>query len=513
MIWTIVKKEIINNIITFRFSVGTVIFVASIVLFVSVLIKDYEQKVKNYNESVAKNNSEFRQLLTYQNLKPTVYKPPNALSIFSRGIEERTGNSARVSIGEVPFAKGAAVLGENPFLSIFPAFDIVLIFKFIIGLLILLFAYDAVSGEKEDKTLGMILSNTIPRHQILLGKFTGGIITISITILIGFLVIGIILTISPVIDLSSSEWFCIILMFFISIIFTGVLYSLGLFISSLTKRASTSLILLLFLWILYVLVIPDLSIYITSNLKSVESRERINSQVQEIWSEYGEKRRDFRNSLPGRRYQVDNPYEPWGVYIRYSEKERFLCEKELNKIYEPIKIEYAESEWHVERSYLESLKKQKGVSNILARFSPVSIYEILISGLARSDIAGSERFFEQAREYRRQIIDYLYSINAFSLARYTSSMEDEDINNLFDLKKEDFPNSRERLNKYRIMRDEYFKKKPLPLNIENIPKFQFKYENTIEPLKRILPDIALLSIMGIIFFLLAFVAFIKYDAR
>ena len=355
-----------------------------------------------------------------------------------------------------------------------------------------------------------MLSNSIPRYQILLGKFVGGIITISITILIGFLVGVIILTISPIINLSSSELSRIILMFFISIIFVGVFYSLGLFISSLTKRASTSLILLLFLWILYVLVIPDLSIYITSNLKSAESREKIDLQVQEIMREYWKKRRAFANGIAG---GGSDELEPWGSYMIYARKSEILREKEAKKIYEPIRIEYAEKVWKVEKSYLESLSKQRSISNILSRFSPVSIYEILISGLARSDVAGSERFFKQAREYRKQLIDYLYNIDAFSLIRYFSSVKDEDIDDLFDFKEEDIPNRQERLNKYRMMRDEYIKEKPLPLNIEDIPKFQFKYESTIETLKRILPDIALLSIMGIIFFLLAFVAFLKYDAR
>jgi len=512
MIWTIVKKEIINNIITFRFTVGTVLFIGAIVFFMSVLIKDYEQKVENYNESVAKNNSEFRQLLTYQNLKPTVYKPPNVLSIFSRGVEESTGNSARVSIGDVPFAKGAVVSGENPYLSIFPAFDIVLIFKFIISLLVFLFAYDAVSGEKEDKTLGMMLANSIPRYQILLGKFTGGLITISITVLIGFLVGGIILTISPVIKLSVSDLFRIVLMFFISIVFIGVLYSLGLFISSITKSSSNTLILLLFLWILYVLVIPDLSIYIASNFKSVESREKIDSQVQEIWRDFDKKRRDFQKSNKLYTGGSEEP-EPWGYYYIYAEKASILGQKEIHKNLESIRINYAERAWQVEKGYLESLRKQRSTSNILARFSPVSIYEILISGLAGSDVAGSDRFFEQAKEYRRQIIEYLYNIDAFSLIRYFSTVKDEDIEDLADFKIEDFPNLQEYLNKYFKMRDEYIREKPLPLNIENIPKFQFKYESTIETIKRILTDIALLSIMGIIFFLLAFVSFIKYDAR
>jgi len=60
MVWRIAKKEVLANLITLRFSVGTILFLTLVVLFTSVLIDDYRQKLENYNALVSKNNDEGR---------------------------------------------------------------------------------------------------------------------------------------------------------------------------------------------------------------------------------------------------------------------------------------------------------------------------------------------------------------------------------------------------------------------------------------------------------------------
>ncbi len=501
MIWRIARKEVLSNIITFRFTVGTVLFLALVVTFTTVLISDYRQKIESYNELVSRNSSELRQLMTYQNLKPTVYKPPEVLAVFSKGVEESMGNSVQISIGEVPIPKSAAS-AKNPLLSIFPVLDIVLIFKLIISILTLLFAYDAISGEKEDKTLGLMLANNIPRHQVLFGKFIGGMITISVPIAIGFLVGGIILTISPMIRLSSSDWFRIVLMFFVSLIMVGVLFSLGLFFSSMTRRASDSLMLLLFMWVLFILVIPNVSTYLADQMKPIESREKIDSQVQEMWREFNKEVRDFDRKNPSKGSHVtSDEQEPWGWYRKFATKGLIRREQKLKAFSEPLRIEYADKAWQAERSYLESLNQQKKFSDMLSCFSPISLYEILISGLSRSDVASFEGFFEQTREYRKQIINYLYSKNAFSVIRYMATVKEE---HLFDISS---------MEEYGVLREKYDREEPSPLNIEDIPQFRYQPESVAATVKRILPDMALLCIMGILFFFCGFVAFLKYDVR
>jgi ABC-type Na+ efflux pump permease subunit len=59
MIWKIARKEILSNIMTMRFTVGTVLFLILIVVFTYVLINDYQQKLEDNNELVARNSESF----------------------------------------------------------------------------------------------------------------------------------------------------------------------------------------------------------------------------------------------------------------------------------------------------------------------------------------------------------------------------------------------------------------------------------------------------------------------
>jgi hypothetical protein len=282
----------------------------------------------------------------------------------------------------------------------------------------------------------------------------------------------------------------------------GVLFCLGLFISSTTKRASDTLIFLLFLWVLFVLVIPNASTYIAGWVKPLESRENINAQIQRIWNEYNNEFRDIvsKNRTAGYEVQSDIS-EPWGYYHYYASKSLVESKQKIFSVSEPLRIEYADKAYQMDRIYLESLKQQKNLADIFSQFSPLSIYEGLISKLSRTDIESAEKFYEQTREYRNQIINYLYNKKAFSSIRYFATVKEE---YLFDVKD---------IKEYTILRDKYGDKNVFPLTMEDFPQFHYQPEGIVSTIKRILPDTALLVIIGILFFLLAFVAFLKYDVR
>jgi ABC-type transport system involved in multi-copper enzyme maturation permease subunit len=386
---------------------------------------------------------------------------------------------------------------------VFPVLDVVLIFKLVISVLAILLAYDAISGEKEDATLKLTLSNSVPRHQVLFGKFIGGMITLAIPIAIGFLMISLILELSPTVELTGDDWIRMALMFAVSLIMVSALFNLGLFLSSLTKRASDTLMLLLFLWVLFLLVIPNGSAYLSSRIRPIESREKIDSQVREIWGRFGREVSDFRGTIPsmgGWSIQSDAG-EPWGGYHRFATKSLVQYKQKLNAFAEPLKIRYADDAWQANRSYLESMKRQKELAGFISRASPVSLYEALISGLSRTDVPNSEGFAKQAREYRQQIIDYLRGKEAFSSIRYFATVKEE---HLFDVTS---------IDEYGSLREKYDTEDPSPLNVSDVPRFRYRPEGVAVTMKRILPDMALLCLMSVILFLCAFAAFLRYDVR
>lgn len=498
MIWKIARKELLSNLLTLRFFVGTVLFLSLAVLFTFVLLGDYKQRLEDYNNLVSTNNDELRRLMTYQNLKPTVYKPPEILSIFSKGSQENMGNSVQISVGDVPEITSAAAT-KNPLLSVFPVLDVVLVFKLVISVLAILLAYDAISGEKEDGTLKLTLSNSVPRHQVLFGKFIGGMITLAMPIAIGFLMIGLILELSPIVELTGDNWIRIALMFVFSLIMVGALFNLGLLVSSATRRASDTLMLLLFLWVLFLLVIPNGSAYLAARIKPIESREKIDAQVREVWNRFGGEVSDFRRgiSTSGDFIQSDAS-EPWGWYHQFASKGLIRYKQQLSAFAEPLRVKYADDAWQANRSYLESMRRQKELAGFISKASPISLYEDLITSLSRTDVPGSENFAGQAREYRRQIIDYLHSKRAFSAIRYFAAVKEEYMS---DVSEDD----------YGALRKKY--SDTSPLDVSNVPRFHYRPESVSATLKRNLPDVALLCFVSVILFLCAFAVFLRCDVR
>ena len=95
MIWKIVKKELLLNLMTFKFGVGTILCVVIMSTFILVLANNYQQRLKNDNINIATNEAELRKVKVYKNITPTIYRKPEILSIFSQGIEKRFANSAK----------------------------------------------------------------------------------------------------------------------------------------------------------------------------------------------------------------------------------------------------------------------------------------------------------------------------------------------------------------------------------------------------------------------------------
>ena len=164
MFLTLVRRELLDNLMTFRFAAAVVIMLLLVVANTVVLIEDYEQRLADYNAAVKTHRQELRQeSSTYSEamLGPWgmhVDRPPNPLSIFNTGLDKRLGNKIRVSHSFTPTIWDAKkYAADNPLFNILTSIDIVLIFQGILSLLALIFAYDAIAGEYEHGTLRLVL--------------------------------------------------------------------------------------------------------------------------------------------------------------------------------------------------------------------------------------------------------------------------------------------------------------------------------------------------------------------
>jgi len=125
---------------------------------------------------------------------------------------------------------------------------------FIIPLIALMLAYDAIVGEDEAGTLLLLLTYPLSRFQLLLGKFVGHSLILAVSTVIGFGVSAVvILVLAP--EVSFSE----VLMHFSAFILSSLLlgwvfvamaYLISVSVSEKSKAAGLSLV----IWFLFVLV-------------------------------------------------------------------------------------------------------------------------------------------------------------------------------------------------------------------------------------------------------------------
>lgn len=155
---------------------------------------------------------------------------------------------------------GAAASGQVGFTSI-PATiaSLASLATFLMPLIALLLAYDAIVGEDEGGTLMLLLSYPLGRGQILLGKFVGHGLILALATLIGFggAAVAIALLVEDV-ELGLLLW--AFGRFMLSSILLGwVFLGLAYVLSSKVREKTSAAGLALGIWLLFVLVF-DLSL-------------------------------------------------------------------------------------------------------------------------------------------------------------------------------------------------------------------------------------------------------------
>ena len=168
MLKNLIGRELLDNLMTFRFAAVALITLLLVVANTVVLTQDYEQRLESYNDAIKKHHQDLRNSKTYSTAYLFVDRAPNPLSIFNVGLDKRLGNLIGIYHGFMPTLWDTQMHGtDNPFIAFFSSIDIVFVFEVILSLMGLIFAYDAIAGERERGTLRLVLAQPIGRGQIL----------------------------------------------------------------------------------------------------------------------------------------------------------------------------------------------------------------------------------------------------------------------------------------------------------------------------------------------------------
>lgn len=469
MLRDIITKEIQETIMSPRFVFTFLLCTILILLSVYTGINNFQAEQKEYSAAVALNRKNLESQQTYIALSgfgTKINRPPYVLSTVVSGIQEAVGRTATVNIAFDP-SMFDSKYNSNPIFAVFGALDLSFIVKIVLSLFALLFTYDAIVGEKERGTLKLALSNRLPRDKLILGKAIGGFISLLIPLIIPLVLGLLILMIYPNISLSGDDWTRIGLICIMFFLYLSVFFTLGLFISSRTNKSSTSFLILLFVWVTFVTIIPKAAIMVAGQINPIPSVHEITAQkdayIQEIQKEaLKERMRYFKENPPPKKPEA---MAQW--------KEDIL--KWGEDLQQKLTAKIDEKNAAIERDYQAKMQSQQRLAINLSRISPASALMFGSMSLARTGIDEHERFLHSVKSYKPIWTRW---INARMIRSY--NMEGG--------------------------------QQPKP-KLDDMPLHEYTSEGLSDSINRVLPDLGLMIFLIILFFVGAYVSFIRYDVR
>jgi ABC-type transport system involved in multi-copper enzyme maturation permease subunit len=169
----------------------------------------------------------------------------------------------------------------NPLLSRSESLSWSFIVSMFLSFITLLFAFDAISGEKEDRTLALVFSNPVPRRTFLSSKLVGIITVIGCMELVGIIISILILSISGKVSIDGSYLTETAGFIVFSLLLITIFAVFGLLSSVVTRYSNISLLVSLCFWLIVAVVIPNTSNFWAKKLFPIPTAIQIEAAIKE----------------------------------------------------------------------------------------------------------------------------------------------------------------------------------------------------------------------------------------
>ena len=472
MIRQIIRKEILENLLSLRFILSLLLVICLFAVSGFVFVAKYKQESQDYWKESNKNLSAFSersdQLYKLAFYEQQVFRKPKVLSLCAGGFEKSLPNYYEFNMftTSLPEVKGRG----NFTLPHFSDIDWTFIISIILSFVALVFSFNSVCGEREQGTLRLMLAGSIPRHKILTAKYLGVMFTLGIPLLIGLLVNLIIVLSSNVVVIGVLDWLKILVIILLSFLYLSIFILLGLFISSRTARSANSMVLLLLVWVGLVILIPSFGKIISDisykNPSGVEVERKLGELREQIWTNAEKFGKNAGAYGPNPNAEGLNPPARARLINTLRDGENQILEDHHNK-----------------------MLAQAFAGRNFTCFSPMVIYQRVSEAIAGTGINHCVKLYQQIKPYVAELKEYI---------RSKDSEDSDSLHLIFGDEPE--------VNKWGAVSHK-------PVDFETVPKFQEKDLGLGESLQLAIWDIGLLALFNLVFFAAAFVSFLKYDVR
>lgn len=420
MLWTLVRKELLTNLLTARLGLAVVFSLVLTTATTWLGSLDYAANRDHYESQVQAAGDRLQAAATWQqvaNVWPKAMVPPQPLGILARGLVDTAPLGVWFHVHEVPVSSWPnRSAGYNRFIRGVGEIDFTLIVALLLSFLAVVLGFDGLSDERERGTLRLLLANAVPRRIVVVAKLLGGAISLWVPLVVAFVVSLLIMHLQGGVDAGSVDFVRLFAYLGLCALFLAQVFSLSLMVSTFVRSSSTALILCLVAWLVggigFINLLPSLSRYGVYERPSQEFRDA-RSRLQEAQRERVAAW-EASHPPPDEAYLQDVVRD--GVR-RYVHPEGMAWRLARNEVSIDATAEYAD-EWF--KWWPEALAVEARLIDRWSLLSPLTNYQILAYQLARTTFEDTWHIGAAARDYRRTWLEYLRSRRAFSSPRWFS---------------------------------------------------------------------------------------------
>lgn len=258
MIKQIILKELLAHLKGYRFVIVFLSFFILMGFNHAVMYQNYKDKLSDYN-------------LKFPFGKP-IEKKAEPLSIYVTGVNDLID---RVFTLDDMNLIDLHLVNIDIFRQYFPLIDFNYLTRVILSILAMVVGFDAVCGEKQQGTLKLLLSNSVPRKIIVWGKLLGGLITIIIPFLFTLVFYYVILVLQPDIHFSTSDNLRLLFMILMSILYLSIFLIISIAVSASSETGKVSIIKNFIIWLAVIFIIPNLFSLLAKNRANLPDGRQI----------------------------------------------------------------------------------------------------------------------------------------------------------------------------------------------------------------------------------------------
>ena len=459
MRWTLIRKEIVSHVLSLRFGVTFILFILLVFASIYVTTREYERDMAQFAAGERSAMDHLAEIMKVEDLGRRARRLMRWGGRLDAVPVPPLSSVAQGLRPSMPISlhtnkERSRNIGRgsdtNPLAGMVRIPDMVYIVSVVLSLLAILFAFDSICGEKESGTLRLMLANPVPRDSILLGKWVGGYVVLVLPFLIAAIGgLGYAWQ-RGALEASGENLQRLAALLAVACLYISVFFTLSLFVSATTHRAATALFLCLLIWVAWILVVPNLAPVVAKIVSPAPSVEKINAEKRAV---------DKETNLRIRRMALTSGELYYG---RESRQKQEAIRKEGN---------HRKRQW--DRFLDEAMSRQTGLAETLGRLSPSVCWTYAATALTDT---GPEAFgrFEQGRKRLHE--DFEEYANALRQQRNNSGSWPE-------------------------------------VSAGDVPRLHVVWPDLGAAVRSALNDVLILAVLNVVFFMGAFVLFLRYDVR